>query len=654
AAPGSFIRAINQDGSVVTAVDQGATPSGWTDDGAVVRLSTGTDNVGVGTAAPLSNLHIFEDVNADVGLRIENPNAGLAAQERIDFGDGAAHINVLGSTNEMSIVNNRTSGTLGFHVGGTSRLFIGNSGNVGIGTLGTANKLDVEGGAAVGANYSGSFTAPANGLLVEGQVGIGTSSPTKKLEVVGSVKADTVFSNVLSSNSPLSLQAPAGTTRAYIADVTGYLGIGTTAPQRNLHIFQDANTSVGLRIENPNVGGVAQERIDFGNSGLASITVFGASNGMSIVNNRTSGLIDFETGGTTRVRIANNGRVAIGTLSQQNTLDVGGNAAIGSFFAGTAAPVNGLLVEGSVGIGTNTPSAKLHINRASGQGLPGDLLNEGLVVNNNAASVDIASVNVIGGTTGSGRITFGDNASAYAGYINYSNATDALQLGTGGLNRVHIASAGDVGIGTAGPSARLHVNRGSGQGLPGDLLNEGVVVNNNAAAVDIASVNVIGGTAGSGRISFGDNTSAYAGYVTYSNATDAMQVGTGGLTRMHISSTGNVGIGTTAPSAKLDVAGSVEIGGGTPIVQVLSLSAVIDFPLTAAQSSSEVGLGVAGAAVGDVISLGISGGGATTLTNSCYTAYCNVAGTVTIRYNNYSAAAQNPASGTFRVMVTKF
>ncbi|MCI0330052.1 MAG: hypothetical protein L0196_03750, partial [candidate division Zixibacteria bacterium] len=29
AAPGSFIRAINQDGSVVTAVDQGATPSGW-------------------------------------------------------------------------------------------------------------------------------------------------------------------------------------------------------------------------------------------------------------------------------------------------------------------------------------------------------------------------------------------------------------------------------------------------------------------------------------------------------------------------------------------------------------------------------------------------------------------------------------------------
>jgi hypothetical protein len=82
---------------------------------------------------------------------------------------------------------------------------------------------------------------------------------------------------------------------------------------------------------------------------------------MSIVNNRTSGLIDFETGGTTRVRIANNGRVAIGTVSQQNTLDVGGNAAIGASFAGTGAPANGLLVEGNVGIGTTSPTTRLQV-----------------------------------------------------------------------------------------------------------------------------------------------------------------------------------------------------------------------------------------------------------------------------------------------------
>jgi len=54
-------------------------------------------------------------------------------------------------------------------------------------------------------------------------VGIGTASPSKKLEVAGSIKVganDTVFSSNLSSNSPLSLQAPAGATRMYIDDVT--------------------------------------------------------------------------------------------------------------------------------------------------------------------------------------------------------------------------------------------------------------------------------------------------------------------------------------------------------------------------------------------------------------------------------------------------
>jgi len=68
---------------------------------------------------------------------------------------------------------------------GTDKFFINTAGKVGIGTTAPVNKLDVEGGLAVGATYSGTNTAPTNGLLVEGNVGIGTSAPAYKLDVVG-------------------------------------------------------------------------------------------------------------------------------------------------------------------------------------------------------------------------------------------------------------------------------------------------------------------------------------------------------------------------------------------------------------------------------------------------------------------------------------
>ena len=58
------------------------------------------------------------------------------------------------------------------------------SGNLGIGTPTAQNTLDIEGGAVIGTTYSGTNTAPTNGLLVEGNTGlastlkIGTSPST--------------------------------------------------------------------------------------------------------------------------------------------------------------------------------------------------------------------------------------------------------------------------------------------------------------------------------------------------------------------------------------------------------------------------------------------------------------------------------------------
>ena len=72
-------------------------------------------------------------------------------------------------------------------------------------------------------------------LAVNGSLGVGTSSPSEKLEVNGNAKADTVFADAFSSNSPLHLQTN-GTTRIYVDDVTGNVGIGDSSSTAILDI----------------------------------------------------------------------------------------------------------------------------------------------------------------------------------------------------------------------------------------------------------------------------------------------------------------------------------------------------------------------------------------------------------------------------------
>ena len=54
---------------------------------------------------------------------------------------------------------------------------------ISIGLKTPKNKLDVEGGVAIGATYSGTDAAPENGLLVQGKVGIGTTDPKIHLAI---------------------------------------------------------------------------------------------------------------------------------------------------------------------------------------------------------------------------------------------------------------------------------------------------------------------------------------------------------------------------------------------------------------------------------------------------------------------------------------
>lgn len=119
-------------------------------------------------------------------------------------------------------------------------------------------------------------------------------------------------------------------------------------------------------------------------------------------------------------------------------------------------------------------------------------------------------------------------------------AADTVTVETSGAERLRITSAGNVGIGTSSPTAKLHVESASGSG---------------------------------GRVLFGGSTTS--GYSTNINVTDngmefwaqsnargfTFSTGTTQTERMRITSAGNVGIGTNSPVVALDVNGDVELSG---------------------------------------------------------------------------------------------
>lgn len=87
------------------------------------------------------------------------------------------------------------------------------------------------------------------------------------------------------------------------------------------------------------------------------------------------------------------------------------------------------------------------------------------------------------------------------------------------------------------------------------------------------------------------------------------------------------------------------------IMKSLPGSATLDFPSTLAGQSADLTITVTGAADGDVVDLGVPNG--SSVTNSVFTCWVSAANTVTVRFQNGGAIAQDPASGTFKVRVIK-
>lgn len=89
------------------------------------------------------------------------------------------------------------------------------------------------------------------------------------------------------------------------------------------------------------------------------------------------------------------------------------------------------------------------------------------------------------------------------------------------------------------------------------------------------------------------------------------------------------------------------------LATTLTTTSSLDFPNTGASTHSDLTVTLTGAALGDVVMVGIPHG--SVMPNSCYTAWVSATDTVTVRFSNYdSTVSSNPSSGTFRISIIKY
>ncbi len=98
----------------------------------------------------------------------------------------------------------------------------------------------------------------------------------------------------------------------------------------------------------------------------------------------------------------------------------------------------------------------------------------------------------------------------------------------------------------------------------------------------------------------------------------------------------------------------LSIGGGAALRQVLAMTASLDFTALAANSCEELSVPVAGAADGDVVSLGIPAALANVDTKATFFGFVAAAGTVKVRRCNVAVTrTADPAAANVRVQVTR-
>lgn len=264
----------------------------------------------------------------------------------------------------------------------------------------------------------------------------------------------------------------------------------------------NAGDSLGIGTTNP------AYKVDIQSSGIVTMSLKSTTSNANILFDRktptsnstltyrTNGVNNWQTGtiGNNNYILKNNSLNSVALFSEYTTNNIG---------IGTSTPVNKLTVNGNadftgnVGIGTNNPLQKLHVKGAGDQEI---------YIESTDAGSHIWSLQSNG---------------------NSNVSTFQIIDRTAVLSRLGIDNNGNVGIGTTTPHSRLDLGITTGTSVT-DVGGKKLAVYNTAAGTDFYGLGMSGGL-----LQF------HAG----STANEAPG--------MVLKSDGNVGIGTTSPSAKL-------------------------------------------------------------------------------------------------------
>jgi hypothetical protein len=368
--------------------------------------------------------------------------------------------------------------------------------------------------------------------------------------------------SITSGSTNTFIGANAGFNASQLATATNStaLGNGSFTDKSNQMVFGNASVSEILLSRNLSgikvgIGTTTPALNNFGNE----FTISGSS-----YTAEPEGFLNLQGTRTIDVNIAGinfynaNDRLARLTVRRSGANN-SGRFAFNTTNAGTETEKMTILPTGNVGIGTASPDADspLHIATSGGSsqrvriaGSNSSALPQFAVFNNSNLQL---SMGMLGSTVATSNLLIQNNAFIYSNStgigISVDNANGVLRFGTGtgGVERLRIASDGNVGIGTSSPARLLSlVTSTNADGLQirrnSNTVNDYATLGFRVVATDSTFNQAELRTIRTNRAVAVDSDLAF---LTYSNGA----IGE----RLRIRDDGNVGIGTSSPATTLSV-----------------------------------------------------------------------------------------------------